>query len=123
MRDYSTTHEKVLSRFVDGSQFQGSKNSQSSWLWCGWERNEGPEDVKVSEQRAIDYYNLGLRHRDKAWEYQRKASASNRDRDWENFEEPARRDFSKAVKRYRSAIEYLLQAYLAEGQIFKTQQF
>ena len=60
------THEKVLSHFVNGSQFQGSKNNQSSWLWRRWERNKGHEDAKVSEQSAIVHYNLGLRHPDKA---------------------------------------------------------
>ena len=69
------------------------------------------------EQGAIDHCNAGLSHRDKVWKHQGKASASNRDRDRENYEKRAREDFSKAVKRYHSAIEYQPKLYQAHASL------
>tara|TARA_E500000331_G_scaffold354404_2_gene407288 strand:- start:341 stop:931 length:591 start_codon:yes stop_codon:yes gene_type:complete len=76
-----------------------------------------PKMQKSSEQRAIDHYNAGLRHRDKAWKHQEKALASTRDRDRRKYEQRAQREFGKAAKRYRSALEYQPKLYQAHGSL------
>ena len=93
--------------------------AMSATLGYGAGGNEmpAPKVQKTSEQRAIDHYNAGLRHRDKAWKHQEKASASTRDRDREKYEKRAQREFKKAAKRYRSAIEQHSKLYQAHSSL------
>jgi tetratricopeptide (TPR) repeat protein len=69
------------------------------------------------DQLAIESYNAGLRHRDKAWRHQEKVAASTRERDRTKYQRRANKEFAKAAKRYRAAIEYQPELYQAHASL------
>lgn len=73
---------------------------------------------KTPKQIAIDNYNKGLKHRDKAWKYEEKATAATKEKKREKLLKSAQKQYKKAIKRYNKAIdkrpEYF-QAYSSLG--------
>jgi len=72
---------------------------------------------KSPDQLAIESYNAGLRHRDKAWKHQEKVVASTREKDRIKYQRRANKEFEKAAKRYRDAIEYQPELYQAHASL------
>jgi tetratricopeptide (TPR) repeat protein len=59
----------------------------------------------TAQQRAEKQYEAGLRHRDRAWEHEKKAAAADKEKERLKRLEKAQKDFIKAVKAQRQAIE------------------
>ena len=61
---------------------------------------------------VADYYNKGLKHRDKAWEYEAKAAGLEGNKA-EKMLEKARKEYEKAIKAQQEAIKLEPRAYQA----------
>ena len=72
---------------------------------------------KSPDQLAIENYNAGLRYRDKAWKHQEKVATSTREKDRSKYQKRAHKEFEKAAKRYRAAIEYQSEFYQAHASL------
>jgi tetratricopeptide (TPR) repeat protein len=60
---------------------------------------------KTPEQQAVDYYNAGLKFRDKALAFQKEAAQATSEKDRAKLEEKARKQFEKAIPQFRWATE------------------
>ena len=60
---------------------------------------------KTPEQQAVDYYNAGIKFRDKALGFQKEAAQATSEKDRAKLEERARKQFEKAIPQFRSATE------------------
>jgi len=60
---------------------------------------------KTPEEQAVDYYNAGLKLRDKALAFQKEASQATSEKDRTKLEEKARKQFEKSISQFRSATE------------------
>lgn len=55
------------------------------------------------EERAIGHYNQGLEHRDKAWEYERKAAEAKKEKDRDKRLQKARGEYEWAIEEQLAA--------------------
>ncbi len=53
---------------------------------------------KSPDQLAIENYNAGLRHRDKAWRHHEKVATGTREKDRTKYQKRANKEFGKAAK-------------------------
>lgn len=72
---------------------------------------------KSPDQSEIENYNAGLRYRDKAWRHQEQVATSTREKDRAKYQKRANKEFMKAAKRYRAAIEYQSEFYQAHASL------
>ena len=49
-------------------------------------------------QQAIEHFNKGLKHRDKAWDYEKRAAESSKPKKREKLLKKARKEYEKAIK-------------------------
>ncbi len=56
-------------------------------------------------ERAIEDYNRGLKHRDKAWKYEEKAAAAGKEKDRSKNLKKARREYQKAAGKFEAAVD------------------
>ncbi len=78
-----------------------------------------PLDPKVM---AKDAYNRALKYRDKAWEYEAKATSAKTDKDQAKYEKKAGKEYEKARKALSSAIDDdpgLYQAHSSLGYVLR----
>jgi tetratricopeptide (TPR) repeat protein len=54
-------------------------------------------------EQAIEQYNRGLKHRDKAWKQEKKAAAASKQKDRDKKLRKARKEYGKAIERQLSA--------------------
>ena len=54
---------------------------------------------------AVDEYNRGLKHRDKAWKYEEKSAVAEKEKDRSKNLEKARREYEKAAARFEAATD------------------
>jgi tetratricopeptide (TPR) repeat protein len=54
---------------------------------------------------AVEQYNKGLKHRDKAWKYETKPAAAAVEKDRTKNLDKARREYEKAAARFESAVD------------------
>lgn len=67
----------------------------------GSEKEESPVPDRRAEADRL--YNQGLKHRDKAWEYEAKAEAASKQHDREVYRKSAQREFLRAIDSFKSA--------------------
>src|SRR6266850_7901045 len=60
---------------------------------------------KTPEQEAVEHYNAGLKHRDKALALQKEAAQAGSEKDRSKLESKAQKEFGKAVSELRTATE------------------
>lgn len=76
-----------------------------------------PIERKSPRELAIDNYNRGIAHRDKAWKFQDDARTEQDDKKRVRLESRATREFKNAAKRFRTAIKYEPALYQAHGSL------
>ncbi len=76
-----------------------------------------PTVQKTPTEKAIDSYNAGIKIRDKAWKYQKRAAAESNPKKAGKLIRKADKQFVKAAKRFRSAIKYEPRLYQAHGSL------
>ena len=59
----------------------------------------------TAAERAIEDYNRGLKHRDKAWKYEEKAAAAEKEKDRSKNLKKARREYEKAAGKFEAAVD------------------
>lgn len=64
-----------------------------------------PTQQLTPEEEAIQFYNDGIQHRDKAWKLEEKASAATVEAEKEKLLGKMEKQFEKAVKKFESALE------------------
>ena len=62
-------------------------------------------ETKTPEEAGKEFYNLGLKHRDKAWGFEDKAKAAATDADREKLLAKAQKQYAKAIPLFESATE------------------
>jgi tetratricopeptide (TPR) repeat protein len=60
---------------------------------------------KTPEQEAVDYYNAGIKYRDKAMDYLKDAEQAKSDKERTKLEGKAEKEFGRAVSQFRTATE------------------
>ncbi len=60
---------------------------------------------KTPEEQAVDYYNAGLKLRDKALALQKEAAQASNEKDRAKLEKKAQQEFDKAIAQFRKATE------------------
>ncbi len=92
--------------------------SSVSWAAGGSSTPSTPSvPSPTMEMSAADYYNQGLKHRDKAWELEKKAAATQ-GKAAEKLLNKAQKEYEKAVKAQRNAVSkdsVLYQAHSSLG--------
>ncbi len=81
-----------------------------------------PTVQKTPAEKAIDSYNAGIKYRDKAWKFQKRAAVESEPKKVDKLIRKADKQFAKAIKRFRSAIKYeprLYQAHASLGYALK----
>jgi tetratricopeptide (TPR) repeat protein len=63
-----------------------------------------PVQKSSDQDRAIEHFNMGIGHRDKAWSYEEQAEASTVEKEREQFGDKARREYEKALSEQLQAI-------------------
>lgn len=64
-----------------------------------------PQPEKTPEEAGKEFYNLGLKHRDKAWGLEDKAKAATSDADREKLLAKAQKQYGKAMSLFESATD------------------
>lgn len=77
----------------------------AAWAAGGSSGSTARPTGPTPQQRAAQEYEAGLRHRDKAWAYEEKAAAADKEKDQKKNIEKARNAFEKAAKSQRKAVE------------------
>jgi Flp pilus assembly protein TadD len=72
---------------------------------------------KTPGEKAVDSYNAGLKARDKAWQYQKRAATESRPKKAKKLIARADKQFAKAVKKFRTAVRYEPRLYQAHGSL------
>ena len=54
-------------------------------------------------EQAVTHYNKGLKHRDKAWKFERRVAAADGDKEREKYRRKARKEYEKAIEQQLSA--------------------
>jgi tetratricopeptide (TPR) repeat protein len=62
-------------------------------------------------------FNLGLKHRDRAWEYEKQAVGANNAKDREIYQQSAKREFERAIEMLKSATKQNSRHYEAFGSL------
>lgn len=89
----------------------------SAWAAGGSSAPSVPSEPPPSPQAtAEDYYNQGLKYRDKAWEFEKKASGAS-GKAAEKLGNKARKEYQKAVKAQRSAVSEDPMLYQAHSSL------
>ena len=76
------------------------------------------EQEKTPEEAGKEYYNLGLKHRDKAWGFEDKAKAAASDAERDKLLGKARKQYQKAIPLFENATQRIPtfhQAYSSLG--------
>ena len=76
-----------------------------------------PVKRKTPRELAIQNYNQGLKLRDKAWAFLKKAGAESNEKRQARLETKANKQFKKAVKRFRTAVKHEPVFYQAHGSL------
>jgi tetratricopeptide (TPR) repeat protein len=76
-----------------------------------------PPPQKSPQQQAIDFYNAGLKHRDKALDYLKEADQAGSDKERAKLEGKANKEFEKAIEQYRMATKMNPQFYQASSDL------
>ncbi|MEE8585786.1 MAG: tetratricopeptide repeat protein [Acidobacteriota bacterium] len=69
------------------------------------------------QQKAINYYNRGLKNRDKAWKHEEKARRASVEKKRQKEIEKAQKQFTRAVKEFRSAVKLVDNFHQAYGSL------
>jgi tetratricopeptide (TPR) repeat protein len=68
--------------------------------------NNPPEPPRKSPgQEAVEHYNAGIQHRDKALALQKEAAQAGTDKDRGKLENKSKKEFDKAISEYRQATQ------------------
>jgi tetratricopeptide (TPR) repeat protein len=67
------------------------------------EKKEPKHNDRLAEADRL--FNLGLKHRDRAWEYEQKASGTTASKDRDVYTASAEREYKLAIETYRSAVK------------------
>ena len=76
-----------------------------------------PRVKKTPQQLAIDFYNEGIKLRDKAWKREQKAEETDNEKKRVKQLAKAQQHFKKAIKKYRAAIDREPRLYQAHGSL------
>ena len=79
--------------------------TMSAWAAGGSSQPKSAEQPRDPGKAAVDDYNAGLKHRDKAWFYEAEAvvEAGKTDKQKEKYRKRALKEYGKAAKRFESA--------------------
>jgi tetratricopeptide (TPR) repeat protein len=81
----------------------------------GTEKKEPAGNDRLAEADRL--YNLGLKHRDRAWEYEKQADGANNAKDREVYQQSARREFELAIDMLSTATKQNSRHYEAFGSL------
>lgn len=76
-----------------------------------------PTSAKSLKQVAASDYKRGLTHRDKAWQYEKKAAAETDEKKVTKYEEKAQKEYKKAIKKFQTAIKRVPAFYQAHASL------
>ena len=76
-----------------------------------------PAPVQTPEEAGKAAYNLGLKHRDKAWGLEDKAKAATTDAEREKFLDKARKQYGKSIPLFETATEKIPSFYQAYSSL------
>ena len=108
----------VVSLFVIFISFNTySAGGSSSGGSGGFSSSSSSAPRKTPEQRAESSYNSGLKYRDKAWDYEKKAAEADTEKKKKKYLKKAASQYKKAIKKYRKAIEHKSIFYKAHGSL------
>lgn len=74
-----------------------------------------PRVKKTPQQLAVDFFNQGIKYRDKAWQREQNAAETDNEKKRRKQLAKAQQDFKKAIRKYRSAIDQEPRLYQAHG--------
>jgi len=72
---------------------------------------------KSPEEQAVDYYNAGLKYRDKALALEKEAAQAASEKDRSKLEKKAQQEFGKAISQFRLATEKYPKYYQAHSDL------
>jgi tetratricopeptide (TPR) repeat protein len=76
-----------------------------------------PAAQKSPTERAVDSYNAGIKNIKKAWKYQDQAAAKSDPKKVAKLNRKADKQFTKAIKKFSSAVKYEPRLYQAHGSL------
>ncbi|HKB08351.1 MAG TPA: tetratricopeptide repeat protein [Candidatus Polarisedimenticolia bacterium] len=72
---------------------------------------------KTPEEQAVEFYNAGLKYRDKALAFEKEGSQAASEKDKSKLEKKAQQEFGKAISQFRLAIEKYPKYYQAHSDL------
>ena len=72
---------------------------------------------KTPEEQAVEYYNSGLKYRDKALAFEKEGVQAASEKDKSKMEKKAQQEFGKAISQFRLAIEKYPKYYQAHSDL------